>query len=234
MFCVGDLKAERRRLVVETLAISPSGALSPGPLSATAVAVGASLGVIGGLLVAVGHGVAELVFIVLIFRAIERVRGALARYYKLLSLTVIVFLLYFSVLLIRDSIKIYSGGLASSAQVKTFSFVEAFLAGVVFTGANVHFLVWWVSVGYPLIERASRLGASGLKILYVSHVWMDYVWLSVLSIGGSMAELMSSKLYALLLGALAIVLLGFAFVIALSLARGKPQFLSAGTKPQPL
>jgi threonine/homoserine/homoserine lactone efflux protein len=52
------------------------------------------------------------------------------------------------------------------------------LLGLVFTGLNPFFIVWWVTVGANLIlialEFASLLG---VVFMYLCHVWMDYVWL---------------------------------------------------------
>jgi len=64
----------RRDLVVETLLISPSGALSPGPLSAMAVAAGLALGALGGLAIALGHTLFELPYVALLLRLASRLR----------------------------------------------------------------------------------------------------------------------------------------------------------------
>ena len=52
------------------------------------------------------------------------------------------------------------------------------IVGLVFTGINPFFLIWWATVGSLLIAQALLLGAFvGVFIMFAAHVWLDYVWL---------------------------------------------------------
>jgi threonine/homoserine/homoserine lactone efflux protein len=54
--------------------------------------------------------------------------------------------------------------------------------GVVFTGLNPYFIVWWLTVGSKLIVDALAFGLLlGVLLMYVSHVWMDYAWLTMVT-----------------------------------------------------
>ncbi len=209
-------------LVAKTLLITPSGALSPGPLSAVGVAVGASLGPMGGLLVALGHTAAELPYVYVLVRFLEGIMRLLGRWRRLLVAIVVIFLLYFSYLLARDAYTLYIGGtLEVEAGARTFTPIQAFLAGVVLTALNPYFLAWWATVGYPLVEGAAKHGTRGFTVMYISHVWMDYAWLGLLAWGGGVARVLGVKPYAILLGILAIVLAGFAVMMVAGEARGE-------------
>jgi threonine/homoserine/homoserine lactone efflux protein len=53
------------------------------------------------------------------------------------------------------------------------------LLGLVFTGLNPYFIIWWLTAGMPLIENALAIASfTGVFIMYASHVWMDYAWLT--------------------------------------------------------
>jgi threonine/homoserine/homoserine lactone efflux protein len=54
-----------------------------------------------------------------------------------------------------------------------------FLLGSVFTGLNPYFIIWWLTVGLELIYLSLEFASwAGVLLMYVSHVWMDYVWLT--------------------------------------------------------
>ncbi len=203
-----------RRIIVRTLLITPSGALSPGPLSAMAVALGAKLGPVGGLAEALGHTLFELPYVALLVRGFTKVEGVIKRYEKYLALFVVVFLAWFALGLVQDAIRVAGGRVSVSVSAAGGSLVDAVIAGIVLTGGNVYFLLWWLTVGLPLIQDAARLGAKGFTAMYASHVWMDYAWLALLAFGGGLARLLNPILYSAMLTALAVVLLMFAVDIA--------------------
>lgn len=223
---VGSLK----RLVLDTLMITPSGALSPGPLSAIAVVSGLSLGPLGGLLIALGHTIVELPYVLLLVKTMERARIFLERYKVLFNTGVVVFLLYFSYLLARDSLTLLKGeaSMGGAVEPRSLGALDALVAGMMLTGLNVYFLLWWLTVGYPLIRGAAENGAKGLGVMYVSHVWMDYAWLALLAAGGGAAGLLGPRFYGGLLGVLALILLWFAVRIALDMFRSR---VPPGEKP---
>jgi len=205
-----------RMVVLLTLAITPSGALSPGPLSASAVALGALMGPLGGFLAALGHMVVELPYVLLLYRFTFTLRSFITKFKVALNTVVVVFLLYFSYMLLRDSISIVMGleGSQSPGFIVGGGLLEAMVTGALLTGFNAYFLLWWLTVGYPLIEESSKLGFRGFTVMYASHVWMDYAWLTLLAGGGVTVKLLGSTPYAILLGVLATILVIFAVKIA--------------------
>ncbi|MGC9148215.1 MAG: LysE family transporter [Sulfolobales archaeon] len=213
----GDL----RRIVFLTLAISPSGALSPGPLSISAIALGALLGPLAGLSIGFGHMLFELPYVFILHRFTLVARSFLERIKYYLNIGVFIFLVYFSYLLIIDALKILSGmGSGVSFVSRGFSLLDALLTGLLLTGFNAYFLIWWITVGYPLIETSSKNGSMGFAVMYSSHVWMDYVWLTLLASGGRFIETTGKVPYSILLMSLAGVLLYFAIKIFIDAISG--------------
>ncbi|UXD21356.1 lysine transporter LysE [Ignicoccus pacificus DSM 13166] len=192
---------EHKDLVMKTLLITPSGALSPGLLSASAVAAGASLGVLGGLLVALGHTLFELPYVFVLSTMMGRIKRIAEKYGKVLNAIVIAFALFFAWGLIE-------GGGSASVSVS-----DALAAGFIFTASNAYFLLWWATVGFPLVEEIAG-SPRRFAVMYTSHVWMDYVWLALLAAVGGASRLLGPY-YSLFNYALAAMLVIFALDIAL-------------------
>jgi len=209
------LRTPYARLVAKTLAITPSGALSPGPLSAAGVAAGAMLGPLGGVAVALGHTLFELPYVALLTRWASRVRGALTGGWGRLLLAVMAgFTWFFSAGLAELAVASWRGavsiaGPGRGGPLSPDSLAGAVVVGVLYTGANPYFLAWWATTGFPLLEEASRLRA-GLPVMYASHVWMDYAWLALLAAGGVAAGRTGQHAYAALMAALSLVLAYYA------------------------
>ena len=90
------------------------------------------------------------------------------------------------------------------------------LVGVILTGFNPYFLLWWLSVGLPLIQLSMSAGLPLLLLMYASHVWMDYFWLTLMGFAGeSGVKILKSKGYGILLILLGLMLALFAVNISL-------------------
>lgn len=193
-------------LIRDTLALTPSGALSPGALSASAAAVGAQLGLIGGVAVSLGHMIAELPYVYLLTYSASRMKRALDRWGWLMGMVSSAFMLFFAAMLVESAVSAWSGvGQMFSSGSGPGSLLGAVGAGVVFTIFNPFFLLWWLSVGMPMVEGAAKAGRAGFAVMYAAHVWMDYAWLAFLAFSaGVLVEYL--RLYAALMAVLAGVL----------------------------
>lgn len=198
------------KLVAETLMITPSGAMSPGILSATAVIVGMHIGVLGGFLVALGHMLFEIPYIAVIMLWTSKFSSALKRLEKPLALLTLLVAAYFALGLVGEGLStIRNGELdVDNVNIRVDNWLQAIFYGVLFTGANPHFLAWWLTIALPLVRGASQYGLKGFTVMYASHVWMDYVWLVFLAFIGASLALMA-RLYGFLLLAMSALLLVF-------------------------
>jgi len=87
-------------------------------------------------------------------------------------------LLVFGVLQIRGFLK----SKVSERDSRGIASRNPILLGLVFTGLNPFFIVWWLTEGGDLILDALRLASlAGVLVMYVSHVWMDYAWLAAVA-----------------------------------------------------
>jgi len=88
-------------LIASIILITSSGAFSPGPLTASAIALGASKGWRAGLYVAVGHMLFELPYVYALTYLFSRVDVGPYKTYMALAATA--FIIYFAYLLLRDA-----------------------------------------------------------------------------------------------------------------------------------
>jgi len=58
---------------------------------------------------------------------------------------------------------------------------NAFVAGIITSGLNPFFLLWWATVGSMLIMKFLDFGATGLIVFIIVHWLCDLVWLSLVS-----------------------------------------------------
>jgi len=68
------------------------------------------------------------------------------------------------------------------AATETSSQKHPFWTGVVLSGGNPYFLIWWATVGLALATDAVELGIVAFALFAVIHWLCDLVWLEVLSL----------------------------------------------------
>jgi threonine/homoserine/homoserine lactone efflux protein len=157
--------------LLSAVGISLTGVMLPGPMTAATIAKGCD-DKNAGILIAVGHAVVEIPLIAAIYfgfgyflnspqvvRAIY-VAGGLA-------------LLYLGFRMFRtvDKSPNEVGGLPASSL----------MTGIVVTGTNPAFYVWWATVGMALIAGAGKFGLIGILLLALVHWPCDLVWYAFLS-----------------------------------------------------
>ena len=187
------------RLIYLTIVISISGALSPGPLTIMTLALGSKNGWRSGVLVATGHMFVEVLYVTLLFYFFSHVKVLLEGVIGDIVTVVGSFLiLYFAYLTIREGVKRLNTSV--SLEVNVLLSRNPLLIGILLTGFNVWFLLWWLSIGLEIISLSISLGVLGLLIIFASHLWLDYLWLILVAETGKRGtRIMSSKNYALLL-----------------------------------
>jgi len=187
--------------------VTASGALMPGPLFAANLLQGTKGGAKSGFMISVGHMLVELPLVMLIGVGISSLLN-LTGFSTIVGLIGGSALILFGAFQIRDVTR-------SSFNVEAIEDTKvqkrSLMLGVGLTGLNPFFIVWWLTVGLGLVVQAVELGALlGVFIMYLSHVWMDYAWLTgtaYLSARGK--TLLKARGYRLLLAGLALLLVYF-------------------------
>ena len=202
--------------VVSVVVITASGALSPGPLTISAMLLGSKNGWKAGLLMAIGHMVFELPYIILLAIAYDYVEIYIVKNQvmkSILAIAVFLILIYFAITTILESLK---SKIKYSGQTRLlYREWNPIIVGFIFTALNPYFLLWWATLGFELIRRSLAIGiVHGVTVLFIAHIWMDYVWLILISHAPQVSiNYFGSKAYRGLLLVLAIILILFALNI---------------------
>ncbi len=156
--------------------ISFTGVMLPGPMTAATIAKGYS-DKHAGAWIAAGHAVIEVPLIIIIYAVIyfgfqhlidsPQVKGGIYLAGGLM-------LLYLGFRMFRATSKATDtiGGLPASSL----------LAGIVITGTNPAFYIWWATIGTALVTNAVRFGLPGIILFTMVHLPCDLAWSEFLSV----------------------------------------------------
>lgn len=163
--------------VATVIVVTASGALAPGPLMFATLSHGFTSGARSGLAFSIAHTIVE-------FTLVVALAGGLLAFVDKIAVQVVigiaggVVLLVFGLLQIRRSFHAHPA-IAATADATPRLLVK----GLAYTGLNPYFILWWLTVGARLILLSFDVFASfaGVVFMYVCHVWVDYVWLTLIA-----------------------------------------------------
>jgi threonine/homoserine/homoserine lactone efflux protein len=187
--------------ILTIVGISLSGVMAPGPITAATLSAGARNRHAGAWICA-GHIAVQLPLILLL-------AGGLGTFLESQS--------------IRAGIGLAGGillmlmGMQLLASLRT---PETDLAGpverhplcigIVLSGANPYFLLWWATVGLTLTSQAMEFGFLALGLFALVHWMCDLGWLEVLSFAGFKgSQAFGNRSQAVISLMCAVMLLGF-------------------------
>ncbi len=187
-------------------AVSLTGVMMPGPMTAAAVVMG-SRNRYAGALITVGHIVVEFPLIVLIMLGMGRIFESTAAQIAI-GLVGGVFLILMACQMLMSLRGVQAEG------------VKHHKAGPVVTGillsmGNPYFLLWWATVGLMLATDARELGVWALGLFAIVHWLCDLVWFSILSWASFKGSELSggrSKRVVLLVCSAALIVFGVIFI----------------------
>lgn len=194
-------------LILTTFLISVPAVVSPGPLSAMALAQGVRTGKWAGTWLALGHGIAEGLLIL-------GITLGLGVWLDKSPVRVVIGLAGGGLLawmgwnLIRDALK---GGLRGPQdEPATPGQTNLLSAGALLSASNPYWMLWWLSVGAGLIAASRPYGLMGLGIFFVTHWLTDLLWLTFMGfLAGSGRGFINERVYRGMLLACGLFLLAF-------------------------
>jgi len=152
--------------LLSVIFISLSGVMMPGPVFVVTVAKGYK-NKLAGTLIALGHGVVEFPLIFFIYFGFKWLFASSAAQ-KVTSFAGGLILIFMGVQALRAQKK-------ASEEYEGFRH-GSFIAGVLTTGANPYFFLWWATIGANLVINASVFGFLGFLIFAVTHWSCDLLW----------------------------------------------------------
>ncbi len=158
--------------LLQVFVISFSGAMQPGPVTATAIAIGGR-NRYAGTLMALGHIIIEFPLMVLIMLGAAKVLKS-SKFQIAIGLAGGVVLLIMAVTMLIGLRQI------DSSQAKKGG-DKPVLAGLILSASNPYFLLWWATVGLALATTAREFGIWAFALFALVHWLCDCLWLQALS-----------------------------------------------------
>ena len=152
---------------------SLSGVMAPGPMFAVTLAKSLK-SPWAGVLVSLGHAVIEVPLILLVY-------FGLAQFFENEIVSLVLAILGGGMIIWMGT-GLFRARRKMAREGKDTPY-NAFVAGILMSGLNPFFLVWWVTVGSLLLKTfLDAVGDWGLTLFIVVHWLCDLVWLSLVSV----------------------------------------------------
>jgi threonine/homoserine/homoserine lactone efflux protein len=205
-------------LIPTVMLLSISGALAPGPLFFATITYGIKGGAKSGFMVALGHTVFEFPLIIAMALGIlSMINVAQAK--PFIGIIGSAAIIVFGALQLRSALN-HGATLTENTNLKIPT--NAFLVGLLFTGLNPFFIIWWLTIGMKLVLDSLLLASLvGVGIMYVSHVWIDYAWLMFIShIANKASNFIKERWMKVLMVSLSLILIIFGVFMLVNVLLG--------------
>jgi len=187
--------------------ISLSGVMLPGPLTAATIAKGYQ-DKNAGILIALGHAVIEFPLMALVYFGFAHFLTS-PETKRVVGLAGGLMLVFLGLMMLRAIRK--APGEAADLPYNSF------VTGIIMTGGNPYFYLWWATIGVALIAIAADFGVYGLLLFAVVHWSCDLVWEQFISMSVfKTRHLWTQKVQRIVFGICALVLVGFGAWFCLS------------------
>ena len=187
---------------VLVIVISASGVMAPGPLFAANITHGLKDGAKSGIKMAIGHTIVELPLVILLGIGVFSLE-LFPEFRTVISILGAITLFVFAAIQIKTIFR----NKESTTNLKQGPLVS----GILLSALNPFFIIWWLTIGFKLISDAMLIWAfSGILVLFVLHIWMDFAWLGVISyLASKSTKILSNKNYKIIMIGLSIILVYF-------------------------
>jgi len=192
--------------LIKVFVISCSGAMQPGPVTATVITMGARNRYAGALL-ALGHAIIELPLMILIMLGM----GTLLKSQKT---QIVIGLAGGAFLLIMAAQMIITLKPVNHTKDKPLKH-KPVLAGIILSATNPYFLIWWATVGLALATEVKQFALWAFALFAAVHWLCDFAWLHALSWASFKGTTLlgpRSQRIVLLVCALALLAFGLFFI----------------------
>jgi threonine/homoserine/homoserine lactone efflux protein len=193
--------------LASAVGISLSGVMAPGPVMVATITKGYN-NQNAGALIGLGHGIIEIPIIALLYfgvaafinvPGVKQVIGVLGG----------LMLLFMGWMILRSLGKQQGNG----ADLP----YNPLITGVITTGVNPYFYLWWATVGLSLIAGSAEFGIAGLVAFVAAHWGCDIGWDQAISFTVFRTKrFWNVKVRKIVFAACALVLMGFGLWNAIS------------------
>jgi len=180
-------------ILVAWFALSLTGALAPGPLSAAVVMQSSKHGRLHGILPMVGHAIVEVGIIAAIILSVEALTLSPLMIDLLVGFGGIVIVL-FGFLALRDYRYKEDQEIKEETAITASSVIEATTQGAAVSLLSPYFLLWWFGIGLAnvtLLVGTLQVGVGTVflagVLIYFTHVSTDFIYGAFLTLGTDVA-----------------------------------------------
>ncbi len=159
--------------LISAIILSLSGVMSPGPLFAVTISKSFK-DKMAGLLISFGHGLIEFPLMFLVYFGLSSFLEEKSPAHRIISFVGGLILILMGVQMLRTQ----KGNNKETSYFKYGPLVSGILA----TGSNPYFLLWWATVGTDLVINAAFFGFIGFLVFAVIHWSCDLFWNTFVSI----------------------------------------------------
>ncbi len=194
--------------LVQVFIISCSGAMQPGPVTATVIKMSVHNRWAGTFL-ALGHGIIEFPLMVVIILG-------MGEFFKIEKVQIVIGLAGGAFLILMGAQTFLNLKSKINSQSKTVE-AKPVLAGIILTGSNPYFLIWWATVGLALATQAIAWGIWAFVLFAITHWLVDLIWLQLLSFASFKGSVLFGKHFlktVLSFCAAALLFFGLYFIIS--------------------
>jgi len=189
--------------VILVIVVSASGVMAPGPLFTASIAYGLKEGTRSGIKMAIGHTIVELPLVILLGIGVFSLES-FPEFRTIISIFGAITLFVFAAIQIKT---IFEKKEIRKSKLKQ----GPLITGIILSALNPFFIIWWLTIGFKLISDAMLIWAfTGILIVFVLHIWMDFAWLGAVSYFASKStKILSNRNYKILIGGLSVMLVYF-------------------------
>ena len=159
-------------ILLSVILISLSGVMMPGPMFAVTLAK-SYRSPWAGAQIALGHAVIEVPLILLIY-------FGFARFFEEPAIQLVLSIVGGG-MIVWLGVAMFRARTAVVRRGKELPY-SAFSVGILTSGLNPFFILWWATVGSLLIMKFLDFGVGGLIVFIVAHWLTDLIWLSIVSV----------------------------------------------------
>ena len=167
--------------------------MAPGPLFTANIAQGLRGGGKAGMQMAIGHTIVELPLVILLGIGVFSFE-IFPEFRTLISILGAIVLFVFAGIQMKTTFQ--------RKETKNFNSKHGpVYTGVILSALNPFFIIWWLSIGFKIISDAMLIWAfAGILIVFVLHIWMDFVWLySITHLASKSTKILSNRNYKILM-----------------------------------
>lgn len=190
--------------------IGITGAIIPGPFTLFTASEVLKTNRFAGFKILLGHIIIELLIIIAIFFGFHKVFTN-KEFLKAVSAIGSMAFIIMGALLIMNSGKMRLSDMKDGSGFDK----GIILGGIFFSIASPGFIVWWATIGFSTIARASLFGITGVIVLILGHWLADVLWYGSLSCAVDKGKAyLSNRMYHNIIrsAAILLIILGVSFL----------------------